>query len=313
MRPSYQNITRAVGRVNVGLWLLVAAALFIAAAAVADEVAATAGAEVSSDEPHLVLGMLEEDRGLWQRAAKWYQQAIDANSGCCAAYLRLAKLYQNNNQPRQALAVLQQAVENNPRNTRLLAALADMYRRRNLLQQAEAVYGQIVAVGDDSAKAAAHRRLGEIYTQVQQYADAFECYVKAAELQGGPGAVDPGGYVQICTAADNAVSAALQNAWRPFTAHVEGGPVAREEAYVAVRAGAAQIQQVKQFAAQVKVPPALQPVHSQRQLFYSVAAEAAFTAQIYLDTGKKQLRDAACQRRYQAEREREQLAVLSTE
>ncbi len=262
-------------------------------------------------EPRLILGMLEENRGLWQRAAKWYRQAIDSNPGCSAAYLQLADLYQNNNQPRQALSVLQQAVENNPSNTRLLAGLADMCEERDLLEQAETVYGQIVTVGDDSAKAEAYRRLGGIYTQVGQYADAFECYAKAAELQGGVGALDRSGYNQIFRAADGAVSDALHKAWKPFTAHIGGGPVAREEAYVAVEAAARQIQQIKQFAGQLKVPPALQPVHNQRQLFYSVSAEAAFTAQMYLDTGNKQLRDAAGQRRYQAEREGEELVALS--
>jgi len=236
-------------------------------------------------EPQVTLARLEENRGLWPTAAELYQRAIDADAGCRAAYLRLAELYEKNNQPRQALRVLQQGADNNPGDTRLLMALADMFRRRDLLQQAEAVYGQIVTGGDESAKAEAHRRLGEIYWQVQQYADAFECYVKAAELQGGPGAIDTAGYQEMFKAADGAVTDALEGAWGPFTAYTEGGPVAREEAYVAMWAAVEQINQ---------------------------AYEAALNAQIYLDGGNKHLRDAACQRRYQAKRERELLPVPSS-
>jgi len=263
-------------------------------------------------EPRLVLARLEENRGLWQRAGELYQQAIDADANCRAAYLRLADLYENNAQPHQALKVLQQAVNNNPNDTFLLAALADMYKRRHLLPQGEAVYAQIIKVGDDAVKAAAYGGLGEIYMQVEQYADAFECYVKAAQLQGEPTSVHTAGSEQIFGAADKAVADTLEQAWKSFTAHVQGGPVAREEAYVAVRAAAEQIYQIKQFAAQIKAPPAFQPVHNQRQLFYSVAYEAAFTAQVYLDTGNKRLRDAAGQRRYQADRERKVLATLSS-
>ena len=117
-------------------------------------------------EPRLALAMLEEGRGLWQRAAELYREVIAINPRCRPAYLRLATLYERNDQPHQALTILQQSMAHNPDDSRLLVAIAGMYWRRGLLQQAEAVYGQLVQVGDEAARAEAFTRLGEIYTQV---------------------------------------------------------------------------------------------------------------------------------------------------
>ena len=261
--------------------------------------------------PRLILARSELDRGLWQKAAPLYQQAIDADPGRPVAYLRLADLYEKHNQPRRALQVLQQAVESNPGQVRLLLALADMYHRRNLLEQAEATYGRLIGLGDSAAQAKGYRRLAELYTEVGQYGEAWGCYAKAAQLEEGSESGDSQGYQEVFGAADSAVNQAVDQAWEAFNAYVQGEQLAREEAYVAVQHAAAKINQIKQFATQVQAPANLQPVHSQRRLFYSVAYEAAFSAQMYLDTGDQQLREAAGHRRMQARDEYRTLLDLS--
>ncbi len=262
--------------------------------------------------PRLILGRIELDRGLWQKAAELYQQAIDADPTHPIAHLRLADLCQTHNQPRRALQVLQQAVETNPREVRLLIALGDAYHRRHLLEQAEATYGRIIALGDSTAQVKGYRRLAELYTDVGEYGEAFGCYAKAAELEEGSAEVDSQGYQQVFTAADKAVHQTLDEAWETFSAYIQGDEqVAREQAYVAVQQATADINQIKQSAAQVEAPANLQAIHSQRRLFYSVAYEAAFSAQMYLDTGDQQLRQTADQRRTQVREEYDALLDLS--
>ncbi len=262
--------------------------------------------------PRLILARIELDRGLWQKAAELYQQAIEANPTHPLAHLRLTDLYQTHNQPRRALQVLQQAVETNPREVRLLIALGDAYHRRHLLEQAEATYGRIIALDDSTAQVKGYRRLAELYTDVGQYGEAFGCYAKAAELEEGSAEVDSQGYEQVFAAADRAARQALDEAWETFSAYIQGDEqVAREQAYIAVQQATTNINQIKQSAAQVEAPANLQAIHSQRRLFYSVAYEAAFSAQMYLDTGDQQLRQTADQRRMQARQEYHVLLDLS--
>jgi len=95
--------------------------------------------------PRLVLGSIEERRGLWQRAEEYYKQAIAVDSSCADAYLRLARLYERHGQPMRALRTLQQAVDNNPQDIVLLQALGAAFKQRGMLQSAESVYGRILA------------------------------------------------------------------------------------------------------------------------------------------------------------------------
>ncbi len=258
--------------------------------------------------PRLILAAIEERRGLWQQAEQYYKQAITADSACGAAYLQLARLYERYNQPRRALDTLRQAVENNPQSMTLLQALGAALKQRGMLQSAESVYGRILAQGDKKAQALAHRSLGDIYKQVGQYKEAFDCYVRAEELLGGSGSLAREGYDRIFAAADGAVTQALTNGWQLFEAFIEGGPVAREDAYLVLDDSVGQVEKIKQFLQQVKPPAGRREVHAQRELFYAVACEALVTAQVYLDTGESGLLDVARRRRAQADQER--LAIL---
>jgi len=254
--------------------------------------------------PRLVLASIEERRGLWQQAEQYYEQAIAADSSCRAAYLQLARLYERYNQPTRALDTLRQAVESNPQDMTLLQALGAALKQRGMLQPAELVYGRILVQGDKEAQARAHRSLGDIYKQVGQYKEAFDCYVRAEELLGDSGSLAQEGYDRIFPTADGTVIQALSNGWQLFDAFIEGGPVAREDAYLVLDDNACQVEQIKQFLQQVQPPEGRQGVHAQRELFYAVAHEALITAQVYLDTGEASLLDAAQQRRTQADQER---------
>jgi len=254
--------------------------------------------------PRLVLASIEERRGLWQQAEQYYEQAIAADSCCADAYLRLARLYERHGQPMRALRKLQEAVENNPQNMALLQALGAALKRRGMLEPAESVYGRILTQGDKEAQALAYCSLGDIYKQVGQYKEAFDCYVRAEELLGDSGSLAQEGYDRIFAAADGTVTQELNNGWQLFDAFVEGGPVAREDAYLVLDDSAWQVEQIKQFLQQVQPPEDRREVHSQRELFYAVAHEALVTAQVYLDTGDASLLDAAQQRRTQANQER---------
>ena len=254
--------------------------------------------------PRLVLASIEERRGLWQQAQQYYEQAIAADSCCAAAYLRLARLYERHGQPMRALRKLQEAVENNPQDMALLQALGAALKQRGMLQPAELVYGRILVQGDEEAQALAHRSLGDIYKQVGQYKEAFDCYVRAEDLLGDSGSLAREGYDRIFATADGTVTQALNNGWQLFDAFIEGGPAAREDAYLVLDDSARQVAQVKQFLEQVQPPEDRREIHSQRELFYAVAHEALITAQVYLDTGEASLLDAAQQRRTQVNQER---------
>ncbi len=254
--------------------------------------------------PRLVLASIEEQRGLWQQAEEYYKQAIAADSCYADAYLRLARLYEHYGQPIRALRKLQEAVENNPQDMTLLQALGAALKQRGMLQPAELVYGRILAEGDKQMQALAHRSLGDIYEQVGQYKEAFDCYVRAEKLLGDSGSLAQEGYDRIFATADGTVIQALNNGWQLFDAFIEDGPVAREDAYLVLDDSAWQVEQIKQFLQQVKPPEGRLEVHSQRELFYAVAHEALVTAQVYLDTGETSLLDAAQQRRTQANQER---------
>jgi tetratricopeptide (TPR) repeat protein len=233
------------------------------------------------------------------------REAIEKDVSCRDAHLRLAGLYERHNQPLRALETLEQAVACNPDDLRLLTALGETYLERDLLPAAETVYGRILVQGDQRDQALAYQHLGEIYARVRQYQDAFDCYVQAEELLGNPGQVAEAGYQRIFEAADGVVAAALQTGWEMFTAFVEAGPVAREEAYLALEDSAAQIAQIRQFGEQLELPESVKAIHAQRQLFYAVTHEAVVTAQIYLDTGNPALLTAAQLRREQADQERQ--------
>ena len=259
--------------------------------------------------PRLLLADIEEQRGLWQRAAELYEEAIATDATYRNAYLRLARLYERRNQPLRGLNVLEQGVRNNPADLVLLMALADTCRERGLCQQAESVYGRIIIQGDKETQALAYQRLADIYAEVGQFGDAFDCYVQAGELVGEPVAEE--GYHQVYSAADRAVANTLETVWQLFTAFLEEGPVAREEAYLALAESAAEIARIKQFGERANPPLTMRKVHAQRRLFYAVAHEAVVTAQIYLDTGDLSLLSAAQQRRAQADQERQHMTELA--
>jgi len=287
--------------------LLLKAEIFGQMQRVADQrkmLLAAVAADNSLCLPRLVLASIEERRGLWQQAEQYYTQAIAADSCCADAYLRLARLYERYGQPVRALRKLQQAVENNPQDMALLQALGTALKQRGMLQPAELVYGRILVQGDKEAQALAHRSLGDLYKQVGQYKDAFDCYVRAEELLGDSGSLAREGYDRIFVSADGTVAQALNNGWQLFDAFIEGGPVAREDAYLVLDDSACQVEQINQFLQQVQPPEGRREIHSQRELFYAVAHEALVTAQVYLDTGQPSLLDAAQQRRTQVNQER---------
>jgi len=267
-------------------------------------------AAIARDEslclPRLVLGSMAERRGLWQEAERYYQEAITAQSSSRAAYLRLSRLYERHGQPMRALTMLRQGVAANPEDIGLLQTLGNTLKRRGMLPEAESVYGQILAAGDDQAKAVACRHLGDIYAQVGLYTDAFDCYVWAEELLGAE-SVAQEGYARIFHAADQAVAAALVSGWQQFAAYNDGGPVAREDVYIALQEAISRVDQMKGFLEKIEPPPRLEEAPAQRKLFYAVAREALVTAQIYLDTGKSSLLSAAQRRRAQADQERQQI------
>ncbi len=257
--------------------------------------------------PWLILATIEQRRGLWQQAEHYYKQAIAANSSCNEAYLQLARLYEHYDQPVRALSTLHQAVENNPEDIALLKALGEALRQRGMLPAAETVYGRILTQGDKHQQALAYRCLGDIYGDVGQYKDAFDCYVEAEKLLDSSGVVAEEGYTKIFAAADGAVAAALNTGWQLFDAFVEAGPVAREDAYLTVAESLGKVEQIRQFLEQIQPPQSVQEAHSQRKLFYAVAHEALVTAQVYLDTGNASLLTAAQERRAQADQERQRL------
>jgi len=257
--------------------------------------------------PRLVLASIEERRGLWQQAERYYKQAIAADSSCRDAYLQLARLYEQYDQPVRALDALQQAAENNPEDIAILQVLGEALQQRGMLQAAETVYGRILAQGNEQAQALAYRHLGDMYAGVGQYKDAFDCYVKAEELLGNSEMVAEEGYSKIFAAADGAVAAALNTGWQLFDAFVEAGPVAREDAYLTLEESLEKVEQIRQFLEQVEPPEGLQEAHGQRKLFYAVAREALVTAQVYLDTGNVSLLTAARQRHAQADQERQRI------
>ena len=290
--------------------LLLKAAIFAQMQRVDDQRAMLLAAVATDDSlclPWLILAGIEERRGLWQQAERYYKQAIAANSSCRNAYLQLARLYEHYDQPVRALSVLHQAVENNPEDIALLKALGKALRQRGMLPAAETVYGRILTQGDRHQQALAYRCLADIYGDVGQYKDAFDCYVEAEKLLDSSGVVAEEGYTKIFAAADGAVAAALNTGWQLFDAFVEAGPVAREDAYLTVAESLGKVEQIRQFLEQIQPPQSVQEAHSQRKLFYAVAHEALVTAQVYLDTGNASLLAAARERRAQADQERQRL------
>ncbi len=260
--------------------------------------------------PRLLLASMAEQRGLWQQAGKLYKEAIAKDSSCREAYLRLARLLEQHKQAMQALGILERAVESNPDDIGLLMILGDTCRQRELLAEAETVYGRIIVQGDSQSQSLAYRHLGDIYTEVGQFRDAFDCYVAADELVESAEPIAAQGYARIFAAADSAVAGELDGAWKLLLAFVEGGPLTREDTYLALEESAAEITRIGEFGEQLESPPSVQKRHAQRQLFYAIAHETVVDAQLYLDTGYTSWLEAARERHAQTDQECGQLSEL---
>jgi len=273
-----------------------------------EELASVVALDPGQVEATLGLAEMEAARGLWQRAIELCHQAIENDPSFVEGYLRLYELYRDHNQPRRALQIMEQGAEANPDSSRLFLRLGVIYQERELLAPAEAAFKQAGAMGDEGQQVEALSRLGDLYAQTGEFVAAFDAYVRAAQVAGVGGQVEPEGYGKIFAAADEAVTAVLETVWKPLTAFVEGGPVVREEAYAIVAQALAQLDEIRSFGQRVTPPAGRAAAHAQRQLYYQVAYEAIYSALLYLDTGDAELLANARARTAQAAKEQERIS-----
>jgi tetratricopeptide (TPR) repeat protein len=264
-------------------------------------------------EPRLKLAELQTDRGLWQKAIELYKGAIAQDKTVGAAYIGLARLYEVNRQPHAAQETLEQGAQATPQDGLVLIELADLYNRHGLTRQAEVAYTNAARVGNAKLRADALQKLGDVYAATQRYREAFICYAELARSHDPSASVMADKrYHQVMGVVDKAVGKSLDVAFEMLDKYTQPTPqITRVEAFEVISESVKQLKDMSAFTSDILPPSSLKTENAQRALYYSLAQEAAVGAQAYIDTGDKDVLQAARQRLNDAHDEQTRLAGMA--
>jgi tetratricopeptide (TPR) repeat protein len=135
-----------------------------------------ASLQLSAEDPqsHYYLANALFDLGRYREAIPHYLATTEGRPGFAPAYHNLGLCYQKTLEWSKGLHALQQAVRFAPGDALYRKRLADAYLRMEIIDEAAAEY--LVALAIDSAMAAAHFRLGDIYKKKENYLMALDRY-----------------------------------------------------------------------------------------------------------------------------------------
>jgi len=266
----------------------------------------------TSVEPQLRLATLYYSQGLWQKAVSLYDEAIELAPDATAAYVGAAAIFTNRNRPKEAAAYLAEAATRNPQAYSLLMKLGDAYRMAKMFAEAEEAYQLAARTPDPDLRSQVFDRLGDLYVVGEQYADGFSYYAGAARLrQDHSSPLGRKRYQIIMATADRAVMSNLQSAADAFNRYLADTSVPRQYSYRASELADQRIRDVIEFAELVVPPAEARQLHLRRQLFYSLALEAAVSLTTHLDTNIEVALKQYQRAKAEAESEFEQLRALA--
>jgi hypothetical protein len=249
----------------------------------ADSLQEAVALDESLYEPRLQLAAGLEARGLWQEAAQKYREAITLFPLRPLAYIRLAALRDRQSQPNLALETLREGLDLIPEELGLLEALAKHYERRDMLSEAEEVWLAVVARAEGRPLADAHRALGDLHLDRQDFISAYTAYAAAQQLY-------PSSYTGemkvLLRESDHLVAEALERARLALS---PGPGQSREERYTAAAGAVEDLNHTASLATAFAADFPDPVTYAKRTLYYSLALEAATNALVYIDTGEADL------------------------
>jgi tetratricopeptide (TPR) repeat protein len=235
---------------------------------------------------HLRLAELLRQAGLWHKAVDEYEIVIKAEPANLHAYLGLSAVYAGKSQPRRAAEIMAEAVKHYPQDPTLYLRLGDLHAQRQAWAEAENAYDTAARLTEGTRRGEALDRLGDLYVSAGREREGFICYAEASKLRAGAGStIAEKRYLQIMTAADQALLKAGARAREALQAHLSGQDVYREDVWVAFNDLRMQIRDFSAFADGVVPPASMKLAHAEHRLAYSLAAEAALAVLQYLDEG----------------------------
>jgi tetratricopeptide (TPR) repeat protein len=239
--------------------------------------------DASLYEPRLRLAASLEARGLWQDAVHHYREAIALHPQRPVAYLRLASLYERQQQAVSALQVLREGLDTIPEDLLLLEALAQHYQRRDMLAQAEEVWLAVIEQATGKQLAEAYQSLGDLHLDREDLTAAYAAYSQADTVAPNSSS---GEMSILLREADHLVNEALAEA-RSALAPAPGA--SREERYASAADAVETLQHTANLAAAFADDFPDPVTYAQRTVYYSLALEAATNAMVYVDTGETDL------------------------
>jgi tetratricopeptide (TPR) repeat protein/TolB-like protein len=117
-----------------------------------------------------ILGVLDANSGLYERAEGEYRRAIELEPGNGDGYRRLGQVLEQNNQIEPALAAYRKAIEMDPGYYRTYQALGNFYLNRADYDEAVKFLRKTVELAPDEPNA--HFALGAAYLQAGRFAEA---------------------------------------------------------------------------------------------------------------------------------------------
>ena len=105
------------------------------------------------------LGVIYEELGALDEAARAYEQLVSTNPMHLQAHLRLGSLYTQLNEPGQALAVYQRALEIEPENPELHLVLGGIYQGLGRVEEATLAYQEVLRLDPSNEWAGTRLRL----------------------------------------------------------------------------------------------------------------------------------------------------------
>jgi lipoprotein NlpI len=131
-------------------------------------------------ESHNNLGVLYDNRGLYDKAIEEYEKAIAVNPAFAEAHNNLGVLYDNRGFHDKAVEEYKKVLASNPTLAAAYHNLGNSYYTRGMFDEAIAQYKKALAINPNFA--AAHNNLGSVYYAKRNFSLAKDHFDKALAL-----------------------------------------------------------------------------------------------------------------------------------
>jgi tetratricopeptide (TPR) repeat protein len=240
--------------------------------------------------PRLQLGRLYARRGLWADAIAYYREILLTDPRNADAVLGLAEAYEKSGRRVGAQKLLQAASEAID-DRRIHERWARMAREAGRPEDAERALRRIAVSAQGAAKRDALLALAELYLAEDDPERALTAAREALAVERPAGEMSAETYDAIALATDHEV-AQIGEGLGAVLAALEGGSLAREEAFSAATALRSRLTEAEGLLAEVGAPEARRSAQTQRAFAYALAAEAALNALVSVDLGLPDRREA---------------------